>query len=97
MRTPRALFVFLTLALPFGTFGGAALAGPHVRVAQADVTIPSDAQINRLERNSIATPPLDVSEGAQRGGQGAEIRQMDRRAHSIDEKLLKDDVVCDGC
>jgi hypothetical protein len=97
MRTPRSLFVFLTLALPFGTFGGATQAGPNDRVAQAEVTIPSDAQINGMERNAITTPPLDVSEGAQRGGQGAEIRQMDRRAHSIDEKLLKDDGVCDGC
>ena len=97
MRTPRALFVFLTLTLPFGTFGVAVQAGPSVRIAQADVTIPTDAQINRMERDAITTPPLDVSEGAQRGGEASEIRQMDRRARRVDEKLLKDDGVCDGC
>ncbi|MFD0935951.1 hypothetical protein [Methylobacterium trifolii] len=61
------------------------------------VTIPTDAQIDRMERDSIATPPLDVSEGAQRGDQGARIREMDKRAHRVDEKLLTDDGVCDGC
>ena len=93
--SPR-LGALLALMLPFGTFGAPASADPIVRMAQA-VTIPTDAQIDRMERDSISTPPLDVSEGAQRGGQAAEIRQMDRRAHRVDEKLLKDDGVCDGC
>ena len=97
MRTPRALFVFLTLALPFGMFGGAAQAGPSVHMAQGTVTIPTDAQLDRMERDSISTPPLDVSEGAQRGGQGAEIKQMHRRDHRTDQKLLKHDGVCDDC
>lgn len=96
MTFPSRLYIMLTFALPFGTFGGPASADPVVREAQA-MTIPTEAQIDRMERDSISTPPLDVSEGAQRGGQGAEIRQMDRRAHQVDEKLLNDDGVCSGC
>jgi hypothetical protein len=38
-----------------------------------------------------------VDDGTLQGGQAAQIRQMDQRAHRIDEKLLKDDGVCDGC
>lgn len=97
MKTPRILFVFMTLALPVGTFGMAARAEPHVRVVQGEVTIPTDGQVDRMERDAITVAPLDVSEGGQRGGEAAEIRQMDRRAHRVDDKLLRDDGVCDGC
>lgn len=97
MKTPRALFVFMTLALPLGTFGEAARAEPHDRLAQGEVAIPTEGQIDRMERDAITVPPLDVSEGAQRGGEAAEIRQMDRRARRVDEKLLTDDGVCNGC
>ncbi|MGW5841034.1 hypothetical protein ACWFZ6_23875 [Methylorubrum extorquens] len=97
MGSPRVLLAFLTLAFPFGTFGAAAEAGPRVRIAQEEVRIPSEAQIDRMERDAISTPPLDVSEGRQTGSEAAEIRQMDRRARSIDEKLLKDGDVCRGC
>ena len=37
----------------------AALAG--MVLAQAEIRIPSDSQLERLERRGIATPPLDVS------------------------------------
>ncbi|WP_336489452.1 hypothetical protein [Methylobacterium nigriterrae] len=97
MTSSRTRSGVVTFALLLGTFGGAAQASPSVRVAQGTVTIPNDAQINRLERDSITTPPLDVSEGVQRGSQGAQIRQMDRRDHRIDQKLLKHDGVCDDC
>ena len=97
MAPSRALFVFLTLTLTFGIFGAASEPGSRVRVAQGEVRIPSDAQIGRMERDAISTPPLDVSEGRQTGGEGAEIRKMDRRARSIDEKLLKDGGVCRDC
>ncbi|WIU40304.1 hypothetical protein [Methylorubrum extorquens] len=72
------------------------MADPAFRMAQT-VTIPTDAQIDRMERDAISTPPLDVSEGAQRGDEAARIRQMDKRAHRVDEKLLTDDGVCDDC
>lgn len=97
MKTPRALFVFLTFALPLGTFGVAARADPHLRLAQGEVAIPSEGQIDRMERDAITVAPLDVSEGAQRGGEAAEIRQMDRRDRRVDGKLLTEDGVCDGC
>jgi hypothetical protein len=84
------------LLLPFGTFGSPVSAEPALRMAQM-VTIPTEAQIDRMEQDAIATPPLDVSAGAQRGDQGARIRQMDERAHRVDEKLLTDDGVCRGC
>jgi hypothetical protein len=69
-----------------------------VVVAQGAVTIPSDAQMERMEERAITTDPLDVSEArGVRGGEEAEIQQMDRRAHRIDERLLKDDGICAGC
>lgn len=97
MKTPRALLAVMVLALPIGTFGTAARAAPHLRLAQGEVTIPTEGQIDRMERDAITVAPLDVSEGGQRGGEAAEIRQMDRRAHRIDQKLLTDDGVCNGC
>ncbi|GEP03421.1 hypothetical protein MOX02_14590 [Methylobacterium oxalidis] len=87
----------LTIALLLGTFGGEAQAGPSVRVAQGTVTIPTEAQINRMEQDSITAPPLDVSDGVLRGSEGLQIRQLDRRDHRIDQRLLKHDGVCDDC
>lgn len=97
MKTARMLFVSMTLALACGAFQSHVLAESLVHMAQSEVTIPTDAQINRMEQRAITTPPLDVDDGTLQGGQAAQIRQMDQRAHRIDEKLLKDDGVCDGC
>ena len=67
-------------------------------IAQGEVTIPSDAQLERMEERAITTNPLDVR-GARAvpGGEEAEIQQMDRRAHRIDERLLNNDGICAGC
>ena|SRR5918993_4042563 len=79
------------------------IGAPHIDciaivLAQAEVRIPSDAQLERMEERAITTNPLDDSEASGfRGGDAAENRQMDRRAHRIDEQLLKDDGVCSGC
>ena len=75
-----------------------ALFAPAVVLAQGEVRIPSDAQLERMEERAITTNPLDVR-GARAvpGGEEAEIQQMDRRAHRIDERLLKDDGICAGC
>lgn len=97
MEPTRVSLALLAFTLTIGAFGGPSRAGPHVQVAQAEVRIPSEAQIDRMERRAISTPPLDVSEGAQTGGEAAEIRQMDRRSHSIDEELLGGSGVCSGC
>ena len=97
MDPTRVSLALLAFTLTIGTFAGPSRAGPHVQVAQAEVRIPSEAQIDRMERDAISTPPLDVSEGAQTGGEAAEIKQMDRRAHGIDENLLRGSGVCRGC
>jgi hypothetical protein len=73
-----------------------ALFAPAVVLAQGEVRIPSDAQLERMEERAITTAPLDDS-AARGGGEEAEIRQMDRRAHRIDEQLTKDGGICAHC
>ena len=71
---------------------------PRTVVAQSEVQIPSDAQLERMEERAITTNPLDDSDArALRGGERSENLQMDRRAHRIDERLLNDDGICAGC
>lgn len=83
--------------LPFlGIAAGAAYAEPQLRLAQAQIQIPSDAQLNRMEQQEIVTPPLYDGRGANGGGIAAEDRQMDEQAHRIDEKLLRGGI-CGGC
>ncbi len=74
------------------------VSGATIVAAQGEVSIPSDAALERMEERGITTNPLDDS-GARAGpgGQEAEIRQMDRRAHRIDEQLIKDADICAGC
>jgi hypothetical protein len=74
------------------------LAGATTVAAQGEVTIPSGAQLERMEERAITSDPLDDS-GAHsvRGGEEAEIRQLDRRAHRIDEQLMNDGEICAGC
>ena len=87
----------LTLVLLLGPAGGTARAESRLLMAQAEVQIPSDAQLDRMERQGITTPPLYDGGGAREAGESAEIRQMDQRAHRIDEKLLDGGGVCSGC
>jgi hypothetical protein len=66
--------------------------------AQGEVRIPSDAQLERMEERSIATPPLDVSGAPGRGlSEGGQIRQMDERARRIDDQLMRGGGVCADC
>ncbi|WP_336489170.1 hypothetical protein [Methylobacterium nigriterrae] len=97
MASTWACAAVVTTARLSGTLGEGAQADPGDRIAQGTVKIPTDAQINRMERDSITTPPLDVSEGGQRGSQQDQIRQMDRRDRRIDQKLRTHDGVCDDC
>ena len=71
---------------------------PRMVVAQGDVRIPNDAQLERMEERAITTPPVDAR-GTQRGvrGEEAEIRQMDERAHRIDEQLMGSGAICTDC
>ncbi len=73
-------------------------AGATVVAAQGEVTIPSDAQVERMEERAITSNPFDDSGAPSvRGGDEAEIRQFDRRAHRIDEQLMKDGQICSSC
>ena len=72
--------------------------GASIVLAQGEVQIPSDAQLERMEERAITTPPLDVSGAPGRGlSEGAEIRQMDKRARRIDEQLMGDGAICTDC
>jgi len=85
------LFTLPLLSIAAGT----ACPGPQLRLAQAEIQIPSDAQLDRMEQQEIVTPPLYDGGGAS-GGIAAEDRQMDEQAHRIDEKLLRGGI-CGGC
>jgi hypothetical protein len=68
-------------------------------LAQGEIRVPSDTQLERMEERAITRVPLDVT-GAPprpRGGEEAEIRQMDERAHRIDERLLQGGGICADC
>jgi hypothetical protein len=68
------------------------------RMAQGEVQIPSDAQLERMQERAITTPPLDVRGAPGRGlSEGAEIRQMEERARRIDERLMGDGAICIDC
>jgi hypothetical protein len=78
----------------FGFF----LASVFMIVAQAEIRVPSDAQLERMEERSITTPPLETSGAPRvRGGEEAEIRQMDERARRVDENLMKGGAICSDC
>jgi len=71
---------------------------PRLVIAQGEVRIPSDAQLERMEERAITKPPLDVREAPRvRGGEEAEIRQMDERARRIDQQLLGSGAICTDC
>jgi hypothetical protein len=72
--------------------------GAGIVLAQGEIRIPSDAQLERMEEQGIATPPLDVRDAPGRGlSEGAQIRQMDERARRIDERLMGGDAICADC
>jgi hypothetical protein len=72
--------------------------GSWIVLAQGEVQIPSDAQLERMEERAITTPPLDVRDAPGRGlSEGAQIRQMDERARRIDERLMGGGAICTDC
>ena len=98
MKISQGRDVCLTFVLLLGAAGGTAHAESRLLMAQAEVQIPSDAQLDRMEREAITTPPLYDGGGAnERGGIGAENRQMDEQAHRIDERLLRGGDICSDC
>jgi hypothetical protein len=78
--------------------GAGSADAPRLVIAQGEVRIPTDAQLERMEDRAITTPPLDVREAPRvRGGEEAEIRQMDERARRIDQQLLGSGAICTDC
>ena len=86
----------LTVLLLFGIAAAPARAEPRRLLAQAEIRIPSDNQLEQMERQGITTPPLYDGKGTLDGGIAAENRQLDERAHRIDEGLLRGGV-CRDC
>jgi hypothetical protein len=83
--------------VPYRSVAGSAY-GPRMVIAQGEVRIPSDAQLERMEERAITTPPLDVRDAPRvRGGEEAEIRQMDERARRIDQQLMGSGAICTDC
>ncbi|GJE13593.1 hypothetical protein [Methylobacterium longum] len=85
--------VTLMLAFVAGLAAGSIRPEARDRPAQGTVTIPSDAELNRLEREAITTPPLDVSGTPPRGGGGA----RDRRERRIERRPPERGGACDDC
>jgi hypothetical protein len=82
--------------LPLLCMAAASACGePKLLLAQAQIQIPSDAQLDRMERQGIVTPPLYDGRGGTDGGIAAENRQMEDQAHRIDEKLLGGGICAD--
>jgi hypothetical protein len=88
--------VYLTILPLLSLTVGTACAEPQFLLAQAPIQIPSDAELERMERQGIVTPPLYDGRGANDGSIAAENRQMEEQAHRIDEKLLRGGI-CRDC
>jgi hypothetical protein len=72
--------------------------GGRIVLAQGEVQIPSDAQLERMKERAITTPPLDVRGAPGRGlSEGAAMGQMDERARRIDKQLMGDGAICADC
>lgn len=67
------------------------------RLPQGAVTIPSDMELNRLEREAITTPPLDVGGTPAGDGKGARARSRDRRDRRLERRTPERGGACDGC
>ena len=69
---------------------------PLLVLTQSEIRIPSDAQLERLEREGIATPTLDVSGApAMKGREESQDQQMERQSRAIDQKVMKG--ICSDC
>jgi len=93
MTRSRLSIAALMLLCPAGLSGQSIRSEARDRGAQDTVTIPSDAELNRLEREAITTPPLDVS-GTQPGGRDG---PRDRRERGIERHAPKRGAACDDC
>ena len=76
----------------------------RITLAQGEIRIPSDADLERLERQGMATPPLDTGRQTTRQPGAAvseqrreeiENQQMNRQDRVIDQKVLRG--ICRDC
>src|SRR5215204_3393480 len=83
------------LILGTGSWGARA-DSRRIAVAQGEIRIPSDADLERLERQGMTTPPLDTGRQTTRQPGAAmseqrreeiENQQMDRQDRIIDQKV----------
>ena len=94
MSHPNALLsgAFAMLALLPGA-GPPADAAPR-RLAQTEMSIPTEAELGRLDRETmrgtIPDPEADMT-----GSIESQDQSMDRRAHEVDERVLRG--ICGGC
>jgi hypothetical protein len=95
------LAVLLFIGAAQGTAGADA---SRITVAQGEIRIPSDADLERLERQGMATPPLEAGRQTTRQPGAAmseqrreeiENQQMDRQDRAIDQKVLRG--ICRDC
>jgi hypothetical protein len=93
MKRSRPSIAALILCLLAGLSGGFIRLEARERPAPGTITIPSEADLNRLEREAITTPPLDVSGAPPGGGDGT----RDRRARRIKRTSPERGGACDDC
>ena len=105
MDRPSTCSIGLAVLLFLGAAPGTARAdASRITVAQGEIRIPSDADLERLERQGMATPPLDAGRQTTRQPGAAmseqrreeiENQQMDRQDRAIDQKVLRG--ICRDC
>ena len=67
-------------------------------LAQGEMRVPSDADLERMQQRAIATPPIDTgAAGGKHADEETEIRQMDQRARRIDQDLMNSGAICRDC
>jgi hypothetical protein len=88
--------LFFGIALVSSIDRAADASGPLLMLTQSEIRIPTDAQLERLERGGMATSPLDVSDApAMKGTEESQDQQMERRSRAIDQKVMKG--ICSDC
>ena len=84
------------LAFAVSTLGVTWVNSAPVAIAQAEIRIPTDAELDRMERKAIVTPPLDVGDApALKGSEENQDLQMDRKDVIIDREVMRG--ICADC
>jgi len=89
----RPMIPHITRLLVVSSLAPLLLAMPAT--AQGEVQIPTDAQLDRMERGDIATPPLSVGAAGVNASEQSEDRSLDQQDRAIDRKVMRG--ICTGC